>query len=293
MNTSEENQSEESQSSWIVETSSDKFQLDVIDRSEFTTVVVDFWAEWCQPCRMLTPLLEELAREYDGRFSLVKADVDQMQDVAAQFQVQSIPAVFALRGGKVVDFFQGVLPPDELRRWIDRLVTLSRLEEAEALEDESPEKAEVLYRELAELLPSDKDARPTIGLGRALLAQQKVDEAAAIVDALEKRGFLESEAERLKAAVELQNKGQGDLAGLREAVQQDPTDLQRQLDLAEVLAGQKEYDEALELCLGVVEKNKQQFGDPARRIMVDIFHVLPNDSELTRSYRRRLSTLLY
>ncbi len=196
-------------------------------------------------------------------------------------------------GGKVVDFFQGVLPPDELRRWIDRLVTLSRLEEAEALEDESPEKAEVLYRELAELLPSDKDARPTIGLGRALLAQQKVDEAAAIVDALEKRGFLESEAERLKAAVELQNKGQGDLAGLREAVQQDPTDLQRQLDLAEVLAGQKEYDEALELCLGVVEKNKQQFGDPARRIMVDIFHVLPNDSELTRSYRRRLSTLLY
>jgi putative thioredoxin len=285
--------SEENESAWIVETSSDKFQLDVIDRSEFTTVVVDFWAEWCQPCRMLAPLLEELAREYDGRFFLVKANVDQMQDVAAQFQVQSIPAVFALRGGKVVDFFQGVLPPEELRRWIDRLVTLSRLEEAEALEDVSPEKAEVLYRELAELLPSDKDARPTIGLGRALLAQQKLDEAAAIVDALEKRGFLESEAEKLKAAVQLQNKGHGDVAGLREAVRQDPHDLQRQLDLAEVLAGQKEYEEALEICLGVVEKNKQQFGDPARKIMVDIFHVLPNDSELTRSYRRRLSTLLY
>jgi putative thioredoxin len=285
--------SEENQSSWIVETSSDKFQLDVIDRSEFTTVVVDFWAEWCQPCRMLTPLLEELAREYDGRFVLVKANVDQMQDVAAQFQVQSIPAVFALRKGKVVDFFQGVLPPEELRRWFDRLVTLARLEEAEALEDVSPEKAEFLYRELAELLNSDMDARPTIGLGRALLAQQKVDEAAAIVASLEKRGFLESEAEKLKAAVELQNKGQGDLAGLREAVQQNPSDPQRQLDLAEVLAGQKEYEEALQICLGVVEKNKQQFGDPARRIMVDIFHVLPNDSELTRTYRRRLSTLLY
>jgi putative thioredoxin len=242
---------------------------------------------------MLTPFLEDLAREYDGRFVLVKANVDQMQDVAAQFQVQSIPAVFALRGSKVIDFFQGVLPPDELRRWLDRLMIESRLEEATALEDVDPERAEAMYRELVEQAKSDADSRATIGLGRALLAQKKNEEAETLLATLEKRGFLEPEAEKLKAALELEIKGAGDVDQLRAAVQQAPDDLQRQLDLAEVLAGQKKYEEALEICLKVVEKDKQKFGDPARRVMVDIFHVLPNDSELTRSYRRRLSSLLY
>jgi putative thioredoxin len=283
----------ENESPWIVETSSDRFQLDVIDRSELTTVVVDFWAEWCQPCRMLAPLLEDLARQYDGRFTLVKANVDQMPDVAGQFQVQSIPAVFALRGGKVVDFFQGVLPPDELRRWLDGLMMQARLDEAQALEAVDPPKAEAAYRELADQAAGDADARATIGLGRALLAQEKMDEAQAILALLEKRGFLEAEAEKLKAAVELQTKGRADVEALRAASAEKPDDLQRQLDLAEALAGQQQYEQALELCLQVVEKDKQQFGDPARRVMVDIFHVLPDDSELARTYRRRLSTLLY
>ena len=238
-------------------------------------------------------MLEDLARQYDGRFTLVKANVDQMPDVAAQFQVQSIPAVFAVRGGEVVDFFQGVLPPDELRRWLDRLMMQARLDEAEALEAVDPLKAEALYRELADQAGSDMDARATIGLGRSLLAQQKIEEARAIVQSLEKRGFLEADAEKLKAAVDLQGKGLADVEALRAAAAEDPEDLQRQLELAEALAGHKQYEEALQICLHAVEKNKQQFGEPARRIMVDIFHVLPDDSELTRTYRRRLSTLLY
>ncbi len=233
--------SKENESPWILETSSEKFQLDVIDRSELTTVIVDFWAEWCQPCRMLAPMLEDLAREYDGRFTLVKANVDQMPDVAAQFQVQSIPAVFAVRAGEVVDFFQGVLPPDELRRWLDRQMMQARLDEAEALEAVDPLRAEELYRELAEQSGSDMDARPTIGLGRSLLAQQKVEEARAIVQSLEKRGFLEADAEKLKAAVELQGKGLADVEALRAAAAEDPEDLQRQLELAEALAGHKQY----------------------------------------------------
>ena len=286
MNTPRENESP-----WIVQTSSDRFQLDVIDRSEITPVVVDFWAEWCQPCRMLAPLLEDLAREYDGRFVLVKANIDQMQQVAAQFQVQSIPAVFALMGGEVVDFFQGVLPPDELRRWVDRVLTQSRMNEAAILEDSDPAQAEALYRELSELLPND--AKPMIGLGRVLLARQQFSETEAIVATLEKRGFLEPEAEKLKAALELQTKGQCDIDAVRTAAQQEPENLQRQLELAEVLAGRQEFQEAMDICLAVVQKDKQGFGDPARKIMVDIFHVLPDDSEMTRRYRRRLSMLLY
>ncbi len=281
----------EHDSPWIVDTSTERFQLDVIDRSEITPVVVDFWAEWCQPCRMLAPLLEDLAREYDGRFVLVKANTDQMQPVAAQFQVQSIPSVYALIGGEVVDFFQGVLPPEELRRWVDRVLTQSRMKEAAIIEDSDPKQAETLYRELAELLPND--SQPIIGLGRVLLAQQKFSDAEGVVASLEKRGFLEPEAEKLKAALELQAKGQSDINAVRTAAQQEPENLQRQLDLAEVLAGQQEFQAALDICLAVVQKDKQGFGEPARKIMVDIFHVLPDDSELTRTYRRRLSMLLY
>ena len=85
-------------------------------------VVVDFWATWCQPCRMLGPILEKLAQEYAGKFLLVKADTDKLQNIAAGFGVQSIPAVYALRDGQLLDSFVGLLPEGQIRQWIDRLL---------------------------------------------------------------------------------------------------------------------------------------------------------------------------
>lgn len=281
----------EPESRWIVSTTPESFELDVMDRSEVIPVVVDFWAAWCQPCRMLAPELEKLAREYDGQFVLVKANTEEMPQVAAQFGVQSIPAVFGLVDGKVVDFFQGLLPPARIRDWIDSLLRAARLVDARAAEDSDPSRAEQLYREIWQENPSQAPA--AIGLARVLLDQGKLDESRQLIDKLAERGFLEPEAEKIKAALQLQPKGVDDLDSCREAVNADPENLTLQLALAEALAGQQQFQEALDICLRLVERDRHGVGDKARQRMIDIFRVLPDESPLTSEYRRRLSTLLY
>lgn len=278
-------------SPWIINTTADSFDRDVFDKSHETVVIVDFWAAWCAPCRALGPVLEGLAREYDGKFTLVKANTEEVPEAAGKFQVTGIPAVYAVIDGEVVDAFQGALPEEQIRGWLDRLAAVSMLAEAERLEEISPEGAEAKYRVLAEQSPND--AVPKIGLARTLLVQERFDECQDVIDELEKRGFLEPEAEKVKAALELRGMDGADVTELREKVAADPDNLELQLELAEALAGAKEYEPALQACLAIIEKDKKGVGDTARQVMIDIFRVLPDDSELTTTYRRKLSMALY
>ena len=110
-------------SPYVIETSDEQFTADVLERSKVTPVVLDFWAAWCQPCRMLAPLLEKLADEYAGQFLLVKADTDQLPKQALAFRVEGIPAVFAVRNGQVIDSFTGLLTESQLRGWLQGLMT--------------------------------------------------------------------------------------------------------------------------------------------------------------------------
>lgn len=276
---------------WVVNTTAATFDLDVIQRSNEVPVVVDFWAAWCNPCRVLGPTLEKLAEAYAGRFVLVKADTDQLPDVALQFQVQSIPAVFGVVGGEVVDFFAGALPESHVRAWLDRLLQAALLLEAQRCEATDPERAERNYREI--LVPQPDDRNALIGLGRLLEQQRRVDEAKAILQQLESRGFLEPEAEKLRAALDLRDKGNVNVAALRQAADADPGNLERQLQLAQALAGSGMYQEALEICLTLVERDRPGVGEQARQAMIDVFRVLPEGSSLVNEYRRKLAMLLY
>jgi putative thioredoxin len=276
---------------WVVNTTAESFERDVLERSFEVPVVVDFWAAWCAPCRALGPILEKLAAENAGRFILVKADTDQVQEAARQFQVQSIPAVFGVIAGEVVDFFAGALPETEIRTWLNRLLQGARLMDAQRLEAADPQRAEVVYREILGEQP--KDAKALLGLGRLLVTQQRGDEAKAILAELESRGFLESEAEKLKSALQLLDKGNVDLGALRQSVQAEPGNLELRLQLAQALAGSGSYEEAFEICLALVEQDRQGAGERARQVMVDVFRVLPEDSELVHDYRRKLAMLLY
>lgn len=284
------------QSPWILEADEKTFQQDVVERSRETLIVVDFWAPWCQPCRLLGPILEKLAREYDGKFLLVKADTEKLPSIAAAFGVQSIPAVFALRNGQLVDSFVGLMPDEQLRAWIDRLLpTPAELLVAEArqLEASDAAAAEAKYTEAGRLDPAL--AASQIGLAGLLLKQGRNDETRAILDQLESRGYLEPEAEKLQAQLHLNSQAEtaGDLDSLRQAVKADPKDLSAKIALAEALAARAQYEEALETALAVVESGKKEFVEPMRQLMVDIFRLLPDDSELLTTYRRRLSTALY
>jgi putative thioredoxin len=285
------NQEQPTDSPWIVNATPETFDQDVFQRSQQVPVVVDFWAEWCAPCRQLGPILEKLAVQYNGRFVLVKADTERLPTAAAQFQVQSIPAVYGVVGGEIADYFVGALPESQLRERIDRILLTADVKRAMQLEDGAPEQAEAIYRQVLEQAPDATVA--SIGLARVLLAQDRPDQARAIVETLESRGFLEPEAEQLKAAMQLSGKTDLDVAACRRQAEQHPDDLQAQLALASALAGDGQYPPALEICLSLVERDRQGVGEQARQLMVDVFRVLPADSELTGEYRRKLAMLLY
>jgi putative thioredoxin len=283
-------------SSTILDVTDATFQQDVIERSHEVPVVVDFWAPWCAPCRMLGPMLERAAREAAGKFVLAKIDIDRSPGLANAFGVSSIPLVVALRGGQIIDSFLGVLSQRELEEWLQRIQPsqAEQLEsEAQGLEAGDPVAAEAKYRAALELAPTDAAAQ--IGLARALLAQGRLEESQKILDELASRGFLEAEAEALAADLALRRFAAElpDVEAVRRAAAAAPADPQRQLDLAKALAGAGEYEQALKAALEVVRRDRQGAGEAARRVMVHLFRRLGEEHDLTSEYRRKLSAALY
>jgi putative thioredoxin len=257
---------------------------------------VDFWAAWCQPCRRLGPLLERFAEEYAGKFVLVKADTDLLPHQAQAFNVQGIPAVFAVRDGQVVDSFVGLLTENQLRAWLEGIIPSDAellVKEARALEAGDIAAAESKYRQAVELAPNLPAAN--IGLARVLGAQEQAAEAQQIIERLEARGFLEPEAQRVKAELQLRGgaASASKLTELRGAVAAEPSEASHKLRLAEALLANGQYQEGLELCLEVVAAGRGPLRDAARQRMLDAFHVLGDESELTRDFRRKLAMTLY
>jgi putative thioredoxin len=274
----------------IVETSDESFESDVIERSRVVPVVVDFWADWCQPCKTLTPLLEERFAAADGRWLLVKANTEQNPAAAGKFQVQGIPAVYAFVDGEIVDFFSGVIGPEQLDEWLARVVEQGGVLELRAMEESDPGGAAEKYREL--LAEAPNDAKLQIGLLRSL--HHHDDEACrGFLETLEKRGFLEPDAEKIKAALSIADGADYDLDSLVELVENEPENFQARLDLGTAQASSQEFEDALITLLSIVQDDRHGLGDAAREKMVEIFKVLPGDSELTSIYRRKLASALY
>jgi putative thioredoxin len=279
----------------IVETTQETFERDVVDRSRDVPVVVDFWAEWCGPCRTLGPRLERLAQEYGGRFVLVKADTERVPEIAAAFGIRSIPAVFGLKDGKLVDSFVGVLPESEIRAFLDRLLPTPAerlIAEARGLESSDPKAAEARYRIALDLAPEEPQVK--IGLARVLLAQDRPDEARPLIETLERRGYLEPEAEKLKADLTLrsQAEGVGDVEAARAAAAADPNNPDLAFALAEALAAAGRYPEAMDLCLDLIERHRKRVGESAHKLMLTIFQLL-GDAEIVADYQRKLASALF
>lgn len=274
----------------ILITSDPTFEADVYGRS--SVVVVDFWASWCAPCRMLMPTLEKIAGENQDWLTLVKVNTDECPMAAGKFGIQGIPAVFAILNDSVVDQFQGALPEKSILEW---LAPLKSQWELSLLENDFLANPVAVIDRLQTMIESNpKDATLKIRLAEKLLILNRFDEAAVLLEQLESRGFLEPEATKLKSQLNLMGRKSTDsVEALMDLVQKNPKDFTAKLKLAEALAGSQQFERACEVCLELVAQDRRVTGEKARELMIDIFRTLPDESEITSKYRRQLALALY
>jgi putative thioredoxin len=286
-----------SSSDWVIDVTDTDFETEVLERSNTTPVIVDFWAPWCGPCRQLGPLLEQAAKDKNGAFVLAKVNVDEAQQLAGYFRIESIPAVLAFREGQAVNGFVGLMAPEDLQQFIDDLAPAAGeelpLKKAANFETTDPTAAEALYRQLIEEEPTNIQA--VLGLARTLVARNADDEATQILANIGDSGDVGAEAVRLRRTIEMRrNAGTaGDTADLNKKVAADPENAQLRYELGNVLATNGQYREALESLLKAAELDIDLGRTTVRELMVKIFEIIGVRSELADEFRDKLTALLY
>ena len=278
------------------------FVADVIEASQTTPVIVDFWAPWCGPCKTLGPIIERLVKQYAGKVKLVKINVDENQELAAQFRVQSIPAVYAFKGGRPFDGFMGALPESQIKQFMERLVgggspLDDALAEADTLAKEGHhDEALAIYQEILGQDPANVKALG--GALRAYIALGQDDLARQLIAKLPAQIKNSAEIQGAQAALDLKaqtaDKGNAaDVAALEAKVAADPKDMQTRLDLAMARFGAGERERAVDDLLGMIKEDRKWNDEAARKQLVKFFDAFGPADPLTRSGRRRLSGILF
>lgn len=272
------------------------FEQAVIETSKTVPVVVDFWAEWCGPCRALKPVLEKLAAEYAGKFRLAKINSDENQPLAQRYGVRGIPNVKAFVDGALVDEFSGALPEAQVRQFLDRLIPTpaeklrqETLREYAELKD--AERALRMLGHAAELDPTNEAVR--IDSAYLLMTLNRHDEAAQLLASLSELTKMDERVKtlfaRLALAANAGNAANGDT--LTRRIADNPGDLDARLQLAHLHVAREHHAEAFEQLLEIVRRDRKFNDDAARKTMLQLFSVLGGDP-LVGEYRRKLASAL-
>ena len=281
----------------VVEATAENFDSLVLARSHEAPVLVDFWAEWCGPCKMLMPVLDKLVQDYQGKFVLAKVDTEQQQQLAAEHGIRSIPTLKMFKDGKPVEELHGALPEPALRELIERYI----VRESDQLRSRAREAAAagaldqaLALLDQAEAMEPDNYDIPVDRL-RLLIQNGRLEDARAVVQKLPLNitetgdvSALISELEFAEAAAaaapadELERR----LAG-------NPADSEARFGLAARLVLRQDYEGALEQLLQLLQRDRKYGNDAGRRGMIAVFNLLGDDHGLVSQYRRRMFNALH
>ena len=288
----------------VIDTTTKGFVKDVIEESKRQPVLIDFWAEWCGPCRQLTPILEKAVRNAKGRVKLVKMNIDDHPAIPGQMGIQSIPAVIAFVNGQPADGFMGAVPESQVNAFIDKLTKgvpaagepniAEILAEAEAvLADGDAAGAAQIY---AEVLALDSTNIPALaGLAKCYVTTGAIEQAKQTLAMVPESKRNDAGVKAVQAAIDLaeQAKSVGPVAELEQKVAANPLDHQARFDLATALNAAGKRSEATAQLLEIVRRDRKWNDDGARKQLVQFFEAWGGADEATVEGRKRLSTILF
>lgn len=287
----------------IIDVNSETFMTDIIEASKDKPIIVDFWAPWCEPCKQLTPLLENAVKDQKEKLTLAKIDIDQNQDIAAQLRIQSIPTVYTFFEGKVADGFQGVKTNSEILEFVKKAANLAGPgEKVEALllsaqqniEQRNWSEAADIAQKILQLDPENHTGfgvliRSMIGLNKFMEVKEMIDELAveiknskSVTDALSSLDASEK-AFKAKANIEV----------LKENLKKNPENLDFLLEMAIALFGNNEIEASFDMLLKSIDIDKEWKDQAARKQLLEFFKSAGFEAKETINARRKLAKLLF
>ncbi len=291
--------------SLIIDVITDNFMTDVIEQSKETPVIVDFWAPWCEPCKQLTPIIERIIKEKNGKVILAKMNIDESPEVAQQLKIQSIPAVMAFNDGQPIDGFIGVQSEKNIIEFVNKISSLknsSTIEEnisagKKYMNEGDIETATLVFSEILKIEPDNISAKSL--LARCLIKNDQLNDAEKIINSLPVGAESNQDYISVRSELEIFKNAKNNPISdneeqeLRNNIDKEPENYQLRLDLSKILMAKGENEEAINQLLRIIEVNPKWNDGEARKQLIEIFNILGNENILVTEGRKKLSSMLF
>ena len=284
---------------YIFDIDEHSFQQKIIEASTNRVILVDFWAPWCEPCKQLSPVLENIVNDCKGRIHLAKINIDENQQIAAQLRIQSIPIVYAFKNKQIADAFQGVLPQKKIIEFIEKVLGEKIKKDNSAFYDEIKELISNKQLAQAESLLEEfisENSKDVIAIGmylNCMIESSKFQETNDFISALSKEILDAHEIKSVIANLQIkENSSKGpSLNEIKNIYEKNPKNLENALNLSEKYFVNKMVENSFELLLDLYKSHKDK--DKIKKTLIKYFEVLGNGNKHTKYYRKKFSSIMF